>query len=69
VRFLLESDDREVLRDLRSESDVRAAATFPRSLSVAVDPSILTPERARNCAMSRRISWNKGILEPEGRLA
>jgi hypothetical protein len=64
-----ESDDREVLRDLRSESDVRAAATFPRSLSVAVDPSILTPERARNCAMSRRISWNKGILEPEGRLA
>ena len=64
-----ESDDREVLRDLRSQSDVRAAATFPRSLSVAVDPSILPPERARNRAMSRRISWNKGVLEPEGRLA
>jgi hypothetical protein len=44
-------------------------ATFPRSLSDAVDPSILTPERARNRAMSRRISWNKGVSEPEGRLA
>ena len=45
-----------MLRDLRSESGVRAAATFRRSLSVAVDTSILTPERARNRAMSRRIS-------------
>jgi hypothetical protein len=38
--FCWESDDREVLRDLRSESDVRAAATFPlRCLSQSTPAS------------------------------
>ena len=59
----------KVLRDYAASPTFALLATFPGSLSDAVDPCILTPERARNRAMSRRISWNKGVSEPEGRLA
>ena len=68
--FCWESEDRESAARFYAVSPTFALlATFPGSLSDAVDPSILTPERARNRAMSRRISWNKGVSEPEGRLA
>jgi hypothetical protein len=55
--FWWESEDRESAAGFYPVSPTFALlATFPGSLSDAVDPSILTPERARNRAMSRRIS-------------